>query len=240
MSDDFSRLYAQLGLRDGCNLDEFKQACRRRIRDQHPDRLHVVHHRLPDESQIPLVELLPLYAKALRFHRRHGRLPGAPVPATAPACSASSPHASVATTPPAMRDAPQSLAARLPSMSSGLPADQPTRSLRGALLVSLGVVATLALVGNWSEQRPSTQDEAGVEASLPDAVPAPLGDAPARLEVGMDEDTVRTIQGEPLQWNGAEWIYGPSWLRFEDGYLIDWYSSPLHPLATRTRTPVRD
>ena len=240
MSDDFSRLYAHLGLRDGCSLDEFKQACRRRIRDQHPDRLHVAPRHLPGAPQIPLVELLPLYAKALRFHRRHGRLPGAPVPVPPPAHGASSPHAPAASALPAMRDASPPLATRLSSTTSGLHGEPPARPLRGPLLVSLGVVAALALVGSWSEHQPSTQDETGVEAALPDAAPPALGETPARLEIGMDEETVRAIQGEPLQWSGAEWIYGPSWLRFEDGYLVDWYSSPLHPLATRTRTPVQD
>ena len=239
MSDDFPRLYAYLGLHDGCSLDEFKQACRRRIRDQHPDRPHVARRRLPDEPQIPLVELLPLYAKALRFHRHHGRLPGAPVPASPPACG-TPPYTGIAPTPEATRDACPPLATRQSPTASGLPAEQPARSPRGPLLVSLGVVAALVVVGSWNGQQPAMQDKAGVDASLPETDPAPLGAAPARLEIGMDEETVRAIQGEPLQWNGAEWVYGPSWLRFEDGYLVDWYSSPLHPLATRTRTPVPD
>ena len=42
MTADFARLYDQLGLHADCSLEEFKQACRRRIRAQHPDRTVVV------------------------------------------------------------------------------------------------------------------------------------------------------------------------------------------------------
>ena len=234
MSDDFSRLYAHLGLREDCSLDEFKRACRRRIHDQHPDRLHVDRRHHPGEPQIPLVELLPLYAKALHFHRRHGRLPGAPVPAHGAAPLHAQPS------PPATHEAVTPFASRLPSPRPDPPAEPPARSLRGPLLASFGVVAALALVGSWNEHREPPRAAADTETSSPDAGTAPLGAVPMRLEIGMDEQTVRAIQGKPLQWNGAEWIYGPSWLRFEDGYLVDWYSSPLHPLATRTRTPPQD
>ncbi|WP_344759455.1 hypothetical protein [Luteimonas lutimaris] len=228
MNDDFSRLYAHLGLREDCSLDEFKQACRRRIQDQHPDRLHARtgHRRPAGEPQIPLVELLPLYAKALRFHRRHGRLPGAPLH------GATSLHAQ--DFPPAAQEAAMSVRRRPSRARETRPG-----SLRGPLLASLGVVATLALIGGWSDRQdapPRTPDDA---MPLSDPGLAQLGEAPARLEIGMDEQTVRAIQGEPLQWNGSEWVYGPSWLRFEDGSLVDWYSSPLHPLHTSTRTPPR-
>ena len=61
-----------------------------------------------------------------------------------------------------------------------------------------------------------------------------------QLEIGMDADAVRRIQGEPLQQEGSQWIYGPSWLYFERGRLADWYSSPLYPLKTATGSPSDD
>src|SRR5690606_32644145 len=114
-------------------------------------------------------------------------------------------------------------------------AQTPARSPRGPLLASLAAVAILALIGSWNDRQDPSGPGAGIEAPSPDIDFAPLGETPIRLQIGMDEDTVRAIQGDPMQWSGAEWIYGPSWLRFEDGHLVDWYSSPLHPLATRTR-----
>ncbi len=74
MDSDFNQLYAQLELRPDCTLDEFKRAYRRRVAELHPDR-----H--PEASAtaraMALSELTSLYTTATRFHRAHGRLPGA-------------------------------------------------------------------------------------------------------------------------------------------------------------------
>lgn len=70
MESDFSLLYSELGLQPDCSIDEFKRAYRRRIAELHPDR---------GESQDTdklLSGLLAVSSSALRFHRRHGRLPG--------------------------------------------------------------------------------------------------------------------------------------------------------------------
>jgi hypothetical protein len=61
--------------------------------------------------------------------------------------------------------------------------------------------------------------------------------ATPKLEIGMDMQAVRQIQGEPAQQEGSRWFYGPSWLYFEDDHLVDWYSSPLYPLKTATSSP---
>lgn len=53
----------------------------------------------------------------------------------------------------------------------------------------------------------------------------------------MDSGTVRTLEGEPVMISGQRWDYGPSWIRFEDDHVVDWYSSPLHSLkAARSPT----
>lgn len=52
----------------------------------------------------------------------------------------------------------------------------------------------------------------------------------------MDPETVRTLEGEPVMINGERWDYGPSWIRFEDHQVVDWYSSQLRPLKAR-RSP---
>ncbi len=57
------------------------------------------------------------------------------------------------------------------------------------------------------------------------------------LELGMDADAVRTIQGDPVISGADHWEYGPSWIRFENGKVADWYSSPLSPLKTATAQP---
>lgn len=52
------------------------------------------------------------------------------------------------------------------------------------------------------------------------------------LAVGMDEGSVRRIQGEPAILSADRWEYGPSYVRFERHKVVGWYSSPLYPLKT--------
>ena len=76
MEPDFSLLYTELDLPPDCSLEEFKRAYQRRITELHPD------HNRGDppspESQAVLAALISTYVAVKRFHRRHGRMPGAP------------------------------------------------------------------------------------------------------------------------------------------------------------------
>lgn len=67
MASDFTALYSSLGVDPDCEVETLKRLFRRRIAELHPDR----GARLSEE------ELMMLYLEALRFHRRHGRFPGA-------------------------------------------------------------------------------------------------------------------------------------------------------------------
>ena len=48
----------------------------------------------------------------------------------------------------------------------------------------------------------------------------------------MFETAVLALQGEPSEKHGERWSYGPSWVQFEDGRVVDWYSAPQRPLIT--------
>jgi hypothetical protein len=239
MTADFAKLYDQLGIQADCSLEEFKQACRRRIRAQHPDLARA--GAASDASQIPLVELLPLYVSALRFHRRHGRLPGAaPAQASAsPQLRAANGMAGSASVAAASRVA----ASRFAAPPQATDAPRARRSLRAPLLALLAVAIIVAAIGGTDQREDPDKGDAGPRgepqpaASEESGAPA-AASSRARLALGMDAGTVRRIQGEPLQWNDTTWVYGPSWLRFDDdGALVDWYSSPLHPLRTATASP---
>ena len=73
MASDFNALYASLGVDPDCDVDTLKQLFRRRIAELHPDR-----------GAMSEEELMQLYLEALRFHRRHGRFPGARARAAPP------------------------------------------------------------------------------------------------------------------------------------------------------------
>ncbi|MET0808825.1 MAG: hypothetical protein ABWX93_08735 [Pseudoxanthomonas sp.] len=249
MTSDFAQLYLQLGIRNDCSLEEFKQACRRRIRQQHPDRNEDSGSR--EATQAALAELLGLYAKALRFHRRHGRLPGSIAGPALPLASGNGLR-------PAAPAQQRALIAREPPAPSPVaPTPVAPRSLQmrhPALMLAAAIAAFTAFIA-WKESKggdpaPATVDVLPTLVTEPAARPAapayatstqaddqPAIAPPRHIEIGMDAVTVRALQGDPMQSEGSEWIYGPSWIRFEDERVIDWYSSPLHQLKTKTTSP---
>jgi hypothetical protein len=229
MAADFSQLYSQLGLGPECSLEDFRHACRRRIADLHPDRGGATDAASPDATeaeQIPLDELLALYAKAIRFHGQHGRLPGAPPLQAAPILPAQ----------PAPLLVPVFAAEPVADTATETQTASSTAwSMRWPLIVLLLIAAGLIALGTREDDSATGQGEAQTAGvAEPDDSAVPVVD---QLELGMDADAVLAIQGAPMRYNDWEWEYGPSWLRFEDGQLVDWYSSPLHPLRTATASP---
>ncbi len=60
--------------------------------------------------------------------------------------------------------------------------------------------------------------------------PAPIGAPADRLRVGLDAAEAERIAGPPMFRSRERWEYGPSEIRFVDGKVAGWYSSPLRPL----------
>ncbi len=57
--------------------------------------------------------------------------------------------------------------------------------------------------------------------------------APMFITVGVSKDDVLRLAGPPLFQSDAVWEYGPSEVRFEDGLVVRWHSSPLRPLPVQ-------
>ncbi|WP_449429521.1 J domain-containing protein [Rhodanobacter umsongensis] len=215
---DFLDLYRILGLNPGCGLAEFKHAYRRRVSVLHPDR-RSGNSRNNVIAAERLQHLTALYGAAIEFERQHGRLPGA-----------------------ARVQPPQDVAVRPPTFQrSATP--PPSRRLRW-LLVALVAAASLAWL-LWNSEGSLRNGEPGSVASESQPLSPANGTAgerattasPSMLELGMDIDAVRAIQGDPVIDGADQWEYGPSWIRFENGKVVDWYSSPLNPLRTTTMQP---
>ncbi len=220
MQPDFTQLYSQLGVQPDCDLEEFKRAYRRRIIELHPDK-QGANARSP-ETQVLLRELISLYATASSFHRRHGRLPGGAPPRIPGAVSAEA----AAPSPP--RTAPP------PAVGVLRPS-----SRRGAWLAVLLAALVLGLVVSRDSSTPTAGEQPAPGPVRLDPDAASIAARTDQIEIGMDMATVLAIQGEPMHVRDTEWHYGPSWLKFEDERLVDWYSSPLHRLKTATPKPDR-
>lgn len=215
---DFLDLYARLRLEPGCTLAEFKQAYRRHVAQWHPDRR--TGSRADALAAARLQRLTKQYGAAMEFHRRHGRLPGAPLP---PRVAAAAPEPDIV-----VRDGAS--AATVTAAAQAIPA----RALPGRWWLLVAVVGVAVLVWSLVPAGAPGADE-GADMSVPRAdatrQPASRMTSPARgIALGMSEEDVIAIEGEPTQRNDDRWEYGPSWVRFENHGVADWYSSPLRGL----------
>jgi hypothetical protein len=175
------------------------------FRQAYRRRLSILHPDRPIDGQSSspeqLQRLTALYGAAMAFHRQHGRLPGA------------------------MQSRPFQPNPVLPPVAAPV-ADAPGGHARRWLLLPVAALAAWML---WPADQPSApaDNEPATEA-INNA--ATYAEADAALKLGMDQDTVRAIEGEPVIVGDDHWDYGPSWVRFEDHKLAGWYSSPMHPL----------
>lgn len=206
---DFMGLYRELGVAPDCSVDEFRLAYRRRVSGLHPDRAGA-----SGEDDLKTLNLH--YAAALDFHRHYGRLPGA-----APA--AASPRRRSRAAPAHQEDAAQD-------------PDPPARG--PSKFVVYGMLVLAALLAWWwsrTDAEPFAIDSVGIVGNERQTATA----AATRLLLpGMTPDEVLALHGEPVGWDGeAQWLYGPSWIRFRCARVVDWYSSPLKPLKAAASKP---
>lgn len=230
---DFVALYQELELGPDCTLEQFKRAYRRRVARLHPD----LAGQPGDIAR--LQRLNRLYEAALAFQRQHGRLPGAPVPPV---------HGAGARTPAAGRSAAVGGPAAGPAGQARAPRGTsvpgvagPASRLRYAIPIAV-VVAAAALLWLRLEDDPRrpTETAAGAARTVPTAADGEVVTATGWIELGMEARRVLAIQGPPLNAYERRWDYGPSWIGFQCGKVVDWYSSPLRPLRVGSESPVGD
>lgn len=225
---DFLAFYELIGVQPDCKPEMLRSAYRHCVSELHPDRQRAG----SDPRAIDLLqELNATYVAAMRFYRRYGRLPGTVAHVRT---QASWVHA------PPPRAAPPPAAARV--------------SRKALIFASFGVGVLVWLAANEDPGNTAPASAGNVvhaispvsnhDASrLPVAGDRPRGTAdassrePMRIEVGMDQDSVRALEGPPFMTSGDHWDYGPSWIDFEHGHVSDWYSSPLRRLHVGSPRP---
>ncbi|HEY6894082.1 MAG TPA: J domain-containing protein [Rhodanobacteraceae bacterium] len=205
---DFLLLYKELRLRPGCGLGEFRQAYRRRVAELHPDR---VQHHLYEDAAARLSNLNAMYASAMEFHKQYGRLPGEA------SVYRPDPAARLHTPPP-------------PSTSQPASAKRSSWVLTVLLVLAALVIGWIlgAVEGDGGDDQSSTSPVPPVVFAA-EAAATPVAKI-ARIRVGMESERVAEIEGEPVTTTKDRWEYGPSWIAFHCGEVLDWYSSPLRPL----------
>ena len=203
---DFLVFYQELGLRADCSLQDFKLAYRKRVSEIHPDRD-------PEAATTQgLQRLNGLYANAMEFHRRHGRLPGA-MPAAAP------PRAPVG----------------IPAPAVYVPAE-PSKARQWTFAALILLLAAMAL---WSWAGAGREEASRAATTAPVGATVAPADAPVDIvmDLGTTAERVRELNGEPVSGWEQRWEYGPSWVAFRCGLVSDWYSSRLRPLKVATEHP---
>lgn len=215
---DFIVLYRELGIEPDCSVEGLRLAYRRRVADLHPDRGG-------DSDEDELKSLNQRYAAALDFHRHYGRLPGAP-----PAPSAQRRRDPVEQSR-RMSDAVALGTEPEPDLGTEMEARRPSR------VVVYGIVLMTALLVWWLARTDAPLPgflESVVENKRESTPPAAIA-----LRQGMPERDVVALLGHPVsrELGGTHWHYGSSWVRFECAQVVDWYSSPLHPLKASRSSP---
>jgi hypothetical protein len=222
---DFLRLYQELGLTPGATIEQIRQAYRRRVSELHPDRAGTLSVRT-EEATARLQNITQLYNAALQFHRQHGRSPGSSVP---------SPRTSVRA-----RDVSASAdRMRRPPLS---------RTYLYASAVLACAIGAYAWLGTSDPSEDSGEIPAAAVDDIGSAQPGMAGAeqdegrdlpivVPAQLEIGLSVEEVESIEDAPVMRSDVRWDYGPSWIAFEKGKVVDWYSSPLQPLRRATIRP---
>ena len=215
-------------------MAELKQAYRRHVAALHPDR----QQGRPADARTAsrLQRLNAQYGAAMEFHRRYGRLPGAPQTASPGVPTGAREMSGVVRELPdpfaASRDASFSRAAFQPEPS------QATHRSHGRIavllvIVALGVLGWTMHTASLSSSSANADDDAAAQTGAGSVSHESASDG-LMLHMGMSGDEVRALEGEPLAMHGELWEYGPSWIRFEHDEVVEWHSSPLHPLHTES------
>ncbi|MCG6118432.1 MAG: J domain-containing protein [Aquimonas sp.] len=230
---DYLADYRLLGLHPGCSAQTLERTWRRAVSALHPDRSQSGSLD-PGAAQQRLLQLTQAYRRLRDFEREHGRLPGAPLPnPTAP----DTPERASQTAENAMSwemaagatDSQATPAAPVPgAVSSPKPSGR-----RRVALGGIGLGLAIGLLG-WPGREPV---EAPVEAQQPAPAnalglgqPAPHAGHRPLIKLGHTQAEVEALLGPPLLRSQEDWEYGPSHIRFEQGRVSGWYSSPLRPL----------
>jgi hypothetical protein len=246
------RLYEELGVRPGDGLERLTERYRQRLRELHPDsRVDTGQMQAVGDGSDNLGWLTRSYREASAFAREHGRLPGADAGFGAGPAQSSRTRPG-GTAMPGL--GPRRMGARR-RRGGGVPLHSGWRWVIAAITI---VVVVLVAVPELLEppdvtpfnrdlgappqvalplpaaRRPMPAEDGRPAAREASVQPSGATAAPTVIRIGSSMDDVLRIQGAPTLQEEDVWQYGPSFVRFHDGRVRDWHSSPLQPLRVAT------
>ncbi|UPG96436.1 J domain-containing protein [Luteibacter aegosomatissinici] len=220
---DFLDLYGKLRLQPDCSLAEFKQAYRRHVSQWHPDR-RTRGVRADALAARRLQRLMAQYSAAMEFHKRHGRLPGAVAVKVAPEVPSN-----IVVFVPRERPVGEPEVTEEPGAVGIARKRARTKGIVWLAVISVVGVAAWMFIPDPDRVDPSVE---GIPVVAAEAE-APAIEAGV-ISLGMKDNEVVALEGEPTLRSADRWEYGPSWVRFEGGSVVDWYSSPLRTLHVQS------
>lgn len=235
MTHQYRQYYDVLGIQPGTTWNDLKKTYRRQIRSWHPDQYpYNTEKKHLAEEHTKLIN--QAYRELGQYYRRYNALPLSVAHPTSPSDEAPPPSryrhpspVSESDTPQAERDAP-------PSPAAGRRASVG----RYAVLLLLGIASGYLILQPVSdpESIPATtpgDTNATPTPTLPTVSPTDKNNGPARLfTIGTSLGEVYSIQGVPTKTEKDIWYYGDSIIYFTQGRVVDWKSTPEHPLHAQT------
>ncbi len=100
------------------------------------------------------------------------------------------------------------------------------------------LVATAVLSLSLTSLSSPSETDPIQESANEDVRPSESVATPTLLSLGMSAETVRAIEGDPEAIHDGRWDYGPSWISFDHGEVVDWHSSPLRSLKATSSRPL--
>jgi hypothetical protein len=226
---DFLAFYELIGVQPDCKPEMLRSAYRHCVSELHPDR----QREGSDPRAIDLLqEVNATYVAAMRFYRRYGRLPGTVAHVRTQASWVHAPPVAPPRAPAHFSRKALVFALMGVGVLIWLAANDDTSSSAPAAAAGNIVHARFPVSNHDASRLPLVTDRA--RGGTTDASPH---EPQMRIEVGMDQDSVRALEGMPFMTSGDHWDYGPSWIDFEHGHVSDWYSSPLRRLHVGTPRP---
>lgn len=235
MTDDFVKNYRILGVQQGVNWKQLRQAYKKLVNTWHPDRFQDIHQKKRAEEKTK--EITQSYKALAEYHKEFGVLPFAGSSTEIPVAKNVASQ-STSDTPPV----PESRNPDLATVITSAPAQKSRLSSVTARVITAAALASIAYI-IWQLEAsmhhgnlPATTENVKNQATDGSSIENPNPDAGVSnklFTLGSSLGEVYTIQGVPTRTEDDIWYYGKSRVYFSKGKVFRWNENPENPLRVK-------